>query len=260
MAQSLNLFANAQSLMSIGGSDLNADDLTPNQAPGRIAMIVDAFGFRIFKYQRTQQSGGMSKGELSTRVADVTGTVTATSPEVNDTTHLADTSNFTADNEVGKLCVITDDNGGAGAAPEGEVTIVTANTITQLTMDNSYPFSAAPAISDTYTNLAMNLHDNSADGDLAIDVYGLVMADRSADRWGWVQVYGMNPGALYTTAAVTGRDPVVADAASLLDWGTDSESLWVGYCPVAVGADLVTPFRSLAFIDVWHQSQAVDEA
>lgn len=257
MAQSLNLFVNAQSLLGIGESALNADDLTAAQAPGRIAFVVDAFGFRVFRYSRTQQSGGQSKGELSARVADVTGTVTAATGELNDVTHLADTTNFTADNEVGKLCVITDDNGGAGAAPEGEVTIVTANTTTQLTLDNSYPFSAAPAVSDTYTDMALNLHDDSADGDLAIDVTGLVMADRTADYWGWQQIYGMNPGAIYTTAAVTGRDPVVADAAALLDFGSDAESLWVGYCPVAVGADLVTPFRSLVFIDVWHQSQPV---
>jgi len=259
MAQSLNLFVNVQSLSGIAGSDLNADELDSSisQNPGRIAFISDAFGFRVFRFTRTQQSGGMSKGELAKRVTDVTGTVTNVAGELNDTTHLADTTNFTADNEVGKLCVITDDNGGAGAAPEGEVAIVTANTTTQLILDNQYPFSAAVAVSDTYTNLAVNLHDDSTDGDLAIDVQGLVMADRSADRWGWNQIYGFNPGALYTTAAVTGRDPVVADAASLLDFGSDAESLWVGYCPVAVGADLVTPFRSLAFIDVWHQSQPV---
>ena len=146
MAQSLNLFANVQSLSGIGGSDLNADEAhgSTSQAGGRIVFVSDAFGFRVFRFSRTQQSGGMSKGELSSRVADVTGTVTVVAGELNDATHLADTTNFTADNEVGKLCVITDDNGGAGAAPEGEVTIITANTTTQLTMDPRYPFSAAP--------------------------------------------------------------------------------------------------------------------
>ena len=258
MAQALDLFVNLGHLVPIGHQSLNADDLTAKHQPGTITIIHDSFGMRMFKYMRTQQSGGQSKGELVSRVANVTGTVTAVSGETNDTAHLSDTSNFTADDEVSKLCIITDNADSAGAAPEGEVAIVTANTVTQLTFDPNYKLSTAPAVSDTYSNLSISLHDDSADGDLAINVFGLLMQDRTADYYGWIQFYGYNPGALYTTAAVTpANDPVVADAAALLDFGSDTEELWVGYAPLAIAGDLADPFRSLVFIDLLHQAQSI---
>jgi len=260
MAQSLDLFLNLESLFGIASSELNADDKgTPStqQQPGRIAFGVNAFGFSIYRYAKTQQSGGQSKGELAARIANVTGTVTAASGEVNDTTHLADTSNFTAGNEEGKLCVITDNADSAGAAPEGEVAVISDSTTSQLTFDGGYALTTAPATSDTYTNLSIFHHDDAADGDLAINVMGVLMADRTAAYYGWVQVYGYNPGTLYTTSAVTAGNPIVADAAAVGPHGSDTEQLWVGHAPIAVAADLASPFRTLAFLDLWHASQPI---
>ena len=259
MAQTLDLFLHLGHLLNFAGSTLNADDVNPALKPGTLAYCVDAFGRRIFSYGRTRQSGGQSKGELCARVNDVTGTVTAAAGENNSTSQLASTSAFTAGVEEGKLCIITDDAGAAGAAPEGEVAVITDNTASQLTFDPGYKLSVAPAVSDTFRDYSVWAHDDSADGDLAINIMGLVMADRTAAYYGWNQIYGLNPGALYTTTAVTPAGEIlVADAAALNDRGSDAAQLWVGYAPEALQADFVSPFRTLAFVNVYtvHQPAA----
>lgn len=261
MAQSLDLFLNVGSMVGTGMVDLNADlsltEAKRGPRPGSISIINDAFGLRIFKYGRTAQSGGMAKGELTAKRNDNTGTVTATGSEVNDTTHLSDTSQWTADAEVGQICHITDNNDVAGGPPEGEVAVVVANTASTQTFDANYALTVAPATSDTYRNISIWLHDDSADGDLAVNVLGVLMADRSAGNFGWVQMYGLNPGTLYTTSAVTAGNPVVADAAAVGPHACDTEQLWVGYSPGTIASDLASPFRSLCFLDLWHMAQPI---
>jgi len=257
MAQSLDLFLNLGSITGLGQTGLNADDASPTGfRPGAIAIMADAFGTRIFKYTRTQMSGGAGKGELQSKVGDVTGTVTAAAGELNDTTHLSDTSNWTANYESGKLCHITDDAGAAGAAPEGEVAVVTGNTISIQTFDAAYPLTVAPAVSDTYRNISLTWSEDAADGDKAVDVHGIVMADRTNLYYGWNQVYGFNPGTLYNTNIVTAGANIVADAACVGPWGSDAATLWIGYSPGGVAADLASPFRALAFIDVFSMATA----
>lgn len=259
MAQSLDLHLGFASLIPIAHANLSADDQNPTGfSPGAITMGSSRFGgLAMYRYGRTQQSGGQSKGELASRLADVTGTVTAAAGETNDTTHLADTSNFTSGNEVGKVCMITDDAGAAGAAPEGEIALIIANTASQMTFDPDYALSAAPAASDTYSNYATYHHDDAADGDLAINVLGVLMADRTAAYYGWLQFYGLNPGTLYTTNTVAKGDPVVADAAAVNAYGADTEQLWVGYAPNTIAADLASPFRSSCVFDLLHHAQPI---
>ena len=255
MAQALDLFLNLSSITGLGQSGLNADDQTPaGYRPGSIAIMVDAFGTKIFRYTQTQMSGGVSKGELQSKVGDVTGTVTAAAGELNDTTHLSDTTNWTAHYEIGKLCHITDDAGAAGAAPEGEVAVVTENTISIQTFDAAYPLTVAPAASDTYRNFSIYTAEDAADGDAAIDVMGVAMADRTNLYYGWTQCYGFNPGVLYTTNLVTAGQPIVADAAAVNVHGSDGGILWVGYSPGTIAVDLASPFRSLAFLDVFSMA------
>lgn len=259
MAQTNNdMYVNVNALVGIGNAQLNANDLVAAHNLGQIQIVTDSFGLRMFRYGKTGQSGGQGKGELCARIANVTGTVTAAAGEVNSTTQLADTTNWaTNDSERGKICVITDDAGGAGAAPEGEVAAVVGNTASHQFFDPNFPLTTAPAASDTYANFATAHHDDAADGDLAVNVLGLLMADRTADYFGWLQFYGIHPGALFTTSAVTAGNPVVADAAAVGPHGCDTEQLWVGYAPIAVAADLASPFRSLVFIDVLHMSQPI---
>jgi hypothetical protein len=258
MAQDLDLFMNLGALFQVGQADLRADDVSPKGfKPGAISMMCDSFGFRIFRYGRIIQAGGMAKGELASRAADVTGTVTAAAGESNGTTSLSDTANFTADNESGKICHITDNNDSAGAAPEGEVSVVNTNSVNTLTLDSKYPFSTAVAVNDTYRDVSVWLGNDSADADLAINVFGVIMAARTTRYYGWHQMYGLNPGVLYTTSAVTAGNPVVADVAAVGPHGCDTEQLWVGFSPGTIAGDLASPFRSLAFLDLLHMAQPV---
>jgi hypothetical protein len=222
--------------------------------PGAISIMVDAFGFKMFRYGR--DSVAASKGGLVGRKTDVTGTVTAAAGEVNSTHVLADTTNFTAHAEQGAMCVIVDNNDSAGAAPEGDVGIVDDNTITQLYLDARYLFSAAVAVNDTYRNVSIWTGKASADGDLAVNIFGIAMADRTAAYYGWLQFYGRNPGVIYMAGnAVTAGDPVVSDVGTVGPYGADTEQLWVGHCPVTISADLASPYRSLCFVDLLTMSQ-----
>ena len=258
MAQNLNLYLNLGSLTPVSQPELNSDDATAKFAPGAISLMSDAFGFKAFRYGRIVQSGGMLKGELASRAAVGTGTVTAAAGETNSVTELSDTGNWTVVNsEQGKICHITDDAGAAGAAPEGEVAVVVSNGLNSQKFDSRYPLTAAPAVGDTYRNIPISLGNDSADGDLAINVFGVVMADRTTGNFGWIQMYGYNPGTLYTTNAVTAGNPVVADAAAVNLHGCDKHQLWVGHSPGTIAADLASPFRSLCFIDLWTMAHAV---
>ena len=89
---------------------------------------------------------------------------------------------------------------------------------------------------------------------------GILMADRTADYYGWLQMYGINPGAIYTTASVGNGVEVIAAASAALKSGSSAtENLWVGHAPDAISADLVTPFRAPVFMDVFHMAQPTDE-
>ncbi len=127
-----------------------------------------------------------------------------------------------------------------------------------LSLDVDYPFTAAPAVSDTYITWSIYHHDDSTDGDYAINILGVLMADRSANYFGWLQIYGLNPGTIYTAAGVTKGNAVVAGAAAVADWGTDGEHLWVGHAPNTIASDLGGS-RSSCFIDVFHMAQPDNE-
>jgi hypothetical protein len=162
------------------------------------------FGLRGFKYCRVDQSGGMTAGQLASRRANVSaGTITA------GTTTTITTSALTADILVDGILVVTDDAGGAGAAPEGESARVVANTATLITVDGDDAFSAAIASSDTATVVLPWAVDDSADGDTAEIVQGVVMADQDQYDYGWVQFYGIHPAAAITTAALPINESLV---------------------------------------------------
>jgi len=259
MAQDLNLFLGVSHINPVGMGELGADSEFAEHRPGTISMMMSAFGPVMYKYTRDQQ-GSMSKGELASQVTIVTGTVTNAAGETNDTLHAADTTNFTAVDEEGKIFHVTDNNDSAGAAPEGEVAIIIKNTVTQMTFDPDYPLTTAMAVSDTYANISTFHMEDSTDGDFAYAILGIVMADRTTDYYGWVQFYGMCPGALYTTAGVTALNPVVADAAAVDTFGTDLPALWVGHAPNTIEAGLADPFRSLLYLDLLTTVNAVEHA
>jgi len=242
-------------LLALSQTDLKTTGSTPVTKLGKISMVSDDFGMlRIFRYVRILQSGGMTEGQLSTRVTLVTGTITAAAGEVNDTTHAADTGNLTSGDEVGKIFQV---NVAGAAAPEGESALIVGNDADQMTFASEYPLSTAVASGDTYANWAIASYGDSSAGDNRINVGGLVMGAPSAKDYGWVQVYGFHPAAEIAAAsdAPTVDDQGVADAASLQARGSETNEEFIGWFPMATST---TAVQAAFVIDVWHQSEAID--
>lgn len=202
--------------------------------PGTSIEIVDReFGVRKFKYVRFDNA--VSAGELQSFVtATSIGSITAGS------TTTITTSGLTADKLVGGIVTITDDAGGAGAAPEGESARIIANTATLVTVDSNDAFSAAVAASDTATYMIPWAVVDSADGHAAYKVAGVAMVDHVQYNYGWVQFKGIHTRvkAKASTAIVLGES-VVADAAQITDGAGDGAYLHVGVCMAALASDSV---------------------
>lgn len=229
MASDKDLFLNLGHLHGLGMSDLNRDDVTPYHRPGTIAWIVDAFGARIVKYVKILQSGGMAKGELCAYASDGANVrSTSISNITSGTTTSFVTTGLTADRHNGMISYVLDDAGAAGAAPEGESSIVVKNTATLVTLDSHYPYSAALAVNDDIELIATWQAEDSADGDEAYTCMGIVVAKDgiSANNYGWVQVEGVTPA--LSIASTAEGDPIVADAAAIGPFGTDGQELWIG--------------------------------
>ncbi|MFQ5757185.1 MAG: hypothetical protein ACE5H7_13995 [Acidiferrobacterales bacterium] len=247
-----NAFVGLGNILPVGMSDLTEASKTPKMRGGMVSFMNDSFGLRIFKYVRCLNTGGMTKDELMARVALVTGTVTAASGETNDTTHLSDTGNFTADNETGKVGMI---NVAGAAAPEGECYIILSNTADTATMDPNYALTAAPASGDTYSHWGLFHGDDAAAGDNKINIHGVLMASPALRDYCWAQMYGFHPQvAVNTATALTADQAVVAAAVGIDDLAAETEEDWVGWTPMATSASVT---RAGAFIDVWESSQPI---
>jgi len=110
MAQTLNSYLGVSHINPVAQGELEADSQFAEHRPGTMSMMASDFGPVMYKYTRDQQSGGMAQGQLARRVDIVTGTITNIAGETNDTLHAADTGNFTATDEEGKIFNVTDDN------------------------------------------------------------------------------------------------------------------------------------------------------
>ena len=256
MASELSSVLNLANLSAISKADIEANDVTPRATPGAISFkISQGYGMQIMKYGRNRNGSAVTRGECMSYVADTSpnvdrstsaGTITA------GTTTSATTSSLTANDHDGALFYVTDNADSAGAAPEGETAVVASNSATLITLEADYPLSAAIANADTAQLISTFGFEDSVDGDEAWCVMGTVMAAGGIDNgnYGWLGQEGSFP-VLYTTAAVTSGDPIVADAASFLDFGSDGMELQVGICPEAVAADLVSPFRGLGILKLF---------
>jgi len=259
MAQDLDLTLRYGSLIPVAHADFNSDDTEPTGFfPGAVSMGADLLGgFKMFVYGRTRQSGGMTKGQLSTRigativnVAGTAGIVTAATGETNDTTHISDTAFYAAvDDSIGMLIHHTNNDSSAGGAPEGEVVRIISNTVDIATLDPLYPFTAAPAVSDTYVLYAPFHHDDSEDGDFSVNILGVVMGTRSATNYGWLQTHGFNPAVDYEGGVIIAElDPVVAGVAAVDGFGSDTGELWVGHAIGLQATDQVASPKKIPVI------------
>lgn len=222
------------SVTGLGIEAINGDSAAPRGRPGTITFLVDAFGYRILRYYQNLSSSVETMGELVSKVAN-----TAINNQTGTVTTSATTTGLTANAHNGRLAYVLDDNGGAGAAPEGETTVVSANTATVITFDPQMPLSTALANGDDLVLISNWQGTDSADGDLAHNVLGVVLANGgvATNNYGWVQVEGYCPAVNTDTDALVAGDPVVADAAQIGGFGADGQELWVGVALAAKSAD-----------------------
>ena len=226
-----DLVLNVGSITSLGLEAINGDSVAPRMRPGQISILVDAFGPRIVQYCKFINA--MAVAELASKPANV-----AITDITSGTTTSFVTTGLTADVHNGKLAYVLDNNDSAGAAPEGETGIVADNTTTIVTLEKDYPLSVALAANDDITLISNWQAEDAADGDLGVDVLGVVLAAGgvAASNYGWVQREGYT-SALFTTDAVGAAEPVVAAAASLDAFGSDGQELHCGYSLAAITSD-----------------------
>lgn len=219
-------FMNPGYLIPISGSDLNADDAEPQYRPGGVSFVVDAFGFRIFKYGQNNNGAAVAVGELMSRPADVA----ITNIDSGSTTSVTEAAGFTANFGIGGLLYIDDNDDSAGAAPEGEVGVVIANDGSTVTIDAARPFTVAPAAADEARLVYTHHFEDSADGDIAITVQGLVMATAGVTNlyYGWLQCYGFHPAAVHSAQTVVANASLEAGAAEVkvLAGGQEEQVGW----------------------------------
>lgn len=231
-------------LLKLGGTNqqswqtkLDSSSDTPLEIPGIVREdIHPVFGVRKFQYLRCDQSGGCTAGQLQSYRANV-----AINNISAGTTTSITTTGLTAGILEGGILQCLDDAGAAGAAPEGEVGRVVANTTTQVFIDTNDAFSVTPAANDDFVVILPWAVDDSADGDFAGQVAGVSMTDHDQYDWGWFQFFGINPDvdAVAAGTALPAQESVVADAAVVNDGAGDAVDLRIGRVLHQLSSDTV---------------------
>ena len=218
------------------GTHLAASHATAQETPGIERQIMTKFGPAKVRYGKSTQSGGVTRGELTKYKANATvdnissGTVTTVV-----------TTGLTANAHDGDLLVCYDDNGGAGAAPEGEVSPIISNSTTTFYLDPDNPFSAAPAANDDFRVVSFSKNADSAAGDEIADLFGVAAVTLAEGYWGWFFFDGICPYALVrASTALTAAKSLIAHTARLDVSSSSDHSLLVGTTlgKLAVASDL----------------------
>lgn len=223
---------------SAWGTTLDNVSTTPKEIPGVVRIDWHpVFGLRKFKYLRCYQSGGHTAGQIASFLDPV-----AVNNITSGTTTTITTSSLTADIYVGGLLRCLDDAGAAGAAPEGEIGLITANSTTVITIDSNDAFSASPAVNDDFTIVVPFGVDNAAANDVCSRVAGVAMATVAQYSWGWYQFFGINPSvqAIAAGTAVTTEKGVIAANGGLVSDGSSSAAhLLIGVALATLTSDTV---------------------
>ena len=228
----------------INGAPLSSSSTTALAKKGRVYYDEHPqFGARGFQYVRfdvATTAGDVSSYRANVNVDNITSGTTTT----------ITTSGLTADILVDGIIYCVDDNGGAGAAPEGEKALVVANTTTVITIDSKDAFSAAPAANDDFDVILPWAVNDSSNGDAAGIVAGVAMADQAQYDYGWVQFYGIHPTVATVAAgtAIVIYESVVADAGTVNDGAADAADLRIGRALHQLTTDTV---RRVTMIDLF---------
>jgi hypothetical protein len=233
-----NQWLNIGNLMPVSSHDLKADDLTAKFRPGQYSYRIDDFGMRIFQYVKNVSGGAYVAGDLVRRVA----VLSITNLDSGTTTSATKSGAFTANKHVGMMCYVLDNADSAGAAPEGEASIIVGNDADTVYLDPDYPLTVALAVNDDLSILSPGWHvQDAAASDLAQNVAGLVVNGIADTYYGFVQCYGMFPQAkLKASTGFTANDGIIA-AAKLVDVDANGGAeLVIGWAPFTVTSDIVS--------------------
>lgn len=194
---------------------------------------VYVYGDALFRWVCNRSGATLAQGALAKFYSQTVANID--SGAVGSVTKAAQ---WVADEQVHNLVAISDDAGGAGAAPEGEARYIVKNTADVLTVQHN--FSAAPALNDDLEIISNCMVLAAVAGDDRSEVAGVVIApDGIPDNyWGWLAVKG-RVAALLTAAAQTKGTRLIAGAGVLNDNAAPSAFEDLGFVVVGAAADLV---------------------
>ncbi len=251
-----NSFLNLGHLQGMGTDDLNGDSATPKVRPGVFSYAVNAFGPVVYMYARNVIGSTAVQGELMSRMADVA----LTNITSGTTTSATKAASWTANKHVGEILYVQDNDDSAGAAPEGEASIIGTNTAATANVDPSYPYSVALAANDDLDTISPGWHlIAAAASDKAVEVKGVVIpkAGITDMYYGWVQCYGICPFVnLKASTGFTDRAAIIADTAKIAPDANGGLELVVGYSVGTVTSDIVSDV-GMAFINVYAPANNV---
>lgn len=224
-------------LSGMGMAGINANDASPTIDPGHINFVRDAFGYKVLQYCRIFATA--TQGSLTSRWGGVNGSTAVTGITSGSTTTAVKSAAWTADTQQGAIFYVSDDAGAAGAAPEGEVSIVASNTAGQLTLEPTLPLTAAIASNDAVRTISNWQGEASADGDLNQTVLGVVLGSGgiTSGYYGWIQREGFCKAKC--ELSITVDTPVVAHTGTVGPFGSDGQELHIGTALGVVAADQV---------------------
>ena len=197
-------------------------------------------GRSAFIWACNRSGGALSRGAL-TKFYSMTGTVV--SGTVDTMTDGAAT--FIANEQIGNLFILNNNNDSAGAAPEGEFGVITKNTATTLTIRTAQAnqqFSEALAVNDTYSIRSTAQVIASAAGDQESEIAGITVVSSWADNyWGWLCIQADCIAALVKeNTAITKDKGLIADTGRLTVGSTSGQELIVAYTLDTFAADIIT--------------------
>lgn len=244
-------------MIPVGQQDIEADDTSAKMRPGTYGLLVDDFGERILRYCRNREAA-YSLGDIVSRVGGTNATLIVTASTGSTTRAGLVSPPLTASDHVGNLLYVQANDSSAGAAPEGEIGVITSNTSGYVNIDSARPFTTAVAASDILwiigtwnTEFAVGLPTP----DTAMTVYGCVVAQQgiSDNNFGWVQSWGYVPQCNYSSGAVTVGTPLVvaSTTAEVTGLATSAVRDIIGWAPVTVtGALNTSTGKALAFLSL----------
>lgn len=248
-----------KTLTPVGVEDMKFDDAKGDKnIPGGIVFLQNVWGPKVFRYIRNKGGATVVHGTLLSCIGNnngITQITTSGAAAVNTTTK-ATTSGLVANKHAGSGAYVVNSVAAAGAAPEGEESLVVSNTATLVNFDSRLPFSATITSGDTIDLVGLYTAEASAIGDLAYSVLGVVIPDGGIrdDYWGWVQMQGHCSSALVKAAtALTLGDAVVADAGRVgpAAGGTAAGNLHVGSALHVLNSDSVPDKTSILLTLGW---------